>query len=88
MDFLYFIIVGGFAGWLGSMLYKGSGSGIVFNVILGIIGAIVGGWLFGLLNINNILGFSKGSLVGSIITAAVGAFIVLLVYNMFRRKRK
>ena len=61
---------------------------MIVVAILGIIGAIVGGWLFRVMNVNNILGFSKTSVVGSIITAAIGAFIVLLIYNMFRHKRK
>ena len=80
MAFLWYIIVGGFAGWLGSLLFKGSGSGIVFNVILGIIGGVVGGWVFGL------LGIHTSGLIGSIITAAVGAFILLFLFNMFSKK--
>ena len=80
MSFLWFIIVGGFAGWLGSMLFKGQGSGIIFNVILGIIGGVVGGWAFGL------LGLQATGTIGSIITAAVGAFLLLFIFNMISKK--
>jgi len=76
MDWLYIIIVGAIAGWLGSFLFKGSGSGLIWNVLLGIIGAIVGGWLFDKLNIQT-SGFG-----GSILTAAVGAFVLLWVYRL------
>jgi uncharacterized membrane protein YeaQ/YmgE (transglycosylase-associated protein family) len=78
---IWCIIVGGFAGWLASMLYKGSGSGIILNVILGIIGGVVGGWVFNLFKIQ------IDSWIGPIITAVVGAFIVLFIYNTFFKKK-
>ena len=76
MDWLYIIVVGAIAGWLGSFLFRGSGSGLVWNIILGIIGAIVGGWIFGQLNIQT------SGLGGSILTAAIGAFVVLWLYRL------
>ena len=75
-NWLYIVLVGGIAGWLGSLLYKGSGSGMIKNVLLGVIGAMVGGWLFEKLNIET------SGLKGSILTAAVGAFVVLWVFNL------
>jgi len=76
MDWLYIIVVGAIAGWLGSFLFRGSGSGLIWNVILGIIGAIVGGWIFTQLNIQT------SGLSGSILTAAIGAFVVLWFYRL------
>ncbi|MCB0686079.1 MAG: GlsB/YeaQ/YmgE family stress response membrane protein [Saprospiraceae bacterium] len=76
MDWLYIIIVGAIAGWLGSFLFRGSGSGLIWNILLGIIGAVVGGWIFDKLNIQT-SGFA-----GSILTAAIGAFVVLWVYRL------
>lgn len=75
-DWIYIIIVGGLAGWLGSFLFRGRGSGLIWNVILGVIGAVVGGWIFEKLNIQ------VSGLSGTIITAAVGAFVVLWVYML------
>jgi len=79
MSFLGWIIIGGVAGWLGSKFYKGSGSGIIMNIILGIVGGIVGGFVFGL------LGFKASGVLASLITAAVGAVIVLWLYNKLKK---
>ena len=82
MDWLYIIVVGAIAGWLGSFLFRGSGSGLIWNVILGIIGAIVGGWIFTQLNIQT------SGLSGSILTAAIGAFVVLWFYRLIGGGRR
>ena len=82
MDWIYIILVGALAGWLGSFLFRGSGSGLIWNVILGVIGAIVGGWIFAKLNIQ------VSGLQGSILTAAIGAFVVLWVYRLVGGGRK
>ena len=82
MDWIYFLIVGALAGWLGSLLFKGSGSGLFMNIILGILGAIVGGWIFDKLNIET------GGFSGSLITAAVGAFVILWVYRFLGGGRR
>jgi uncharacterized membrane protein YeaQ/YmgE (transglycosylase-associated protein family) len=76
MDWLYIIFVGAIAGWLGSFLFKGSGSGLIWNILLGIMGALVGGWIFEKLDIQT-SGFS-----GTILTAAIGAFVVLWLYRL------
>jgi uncharacterized membrane protein YeaQ/YmgE (transglycosylase-associated protein family) len=82
MEWIYIILVGAIAGWLGSFLFKGSGSGLIWNVILGVIGAIVGGWIFTKLDIQ------VSGLKGSILTAAIGAFVVLWVYRLVGGGRK
>lgn len=65
---LIFIVIGATAGWLAGVLMEGRGYGLVGNIIIGIIGAIAGGFLFGLLG-----------LIGSIVTAIVGAALLLLL---------
>lgn len=65
---LIFIVIGAAAGWLAGVLLEGRGYGLVGNIIIGIIGAIAGGFLFGLLG-----------LIGSIVTAIVGAALLLLL---------
>jgi uncharacterized membrane protein YeaQ/YmgE (transglycosylase-associated protein family) len=66
--FLIFIAIGAVAGWLAGILMKGRGFGLLGNIIIGIVGAIAGGLLFGLLG-----------LIGSIVTAIVGAALLLFL---------
>lgn len=75
------IIVGGIAGLLAEWLIGGIHTGCIGTVIVGIIGAFIGGWLFQVLHIS--LGLS--GLVGDIVTAFVGAAVLLLVIRIFRR---
>ena len=65
------IITGILAGFIASKLQSGSGKGLLVNLFLGIIGAAVGGWLFGL------LGIEANGFIGTLICAVVGALIVL-----------
>jgi uncharacterized membrane protein YeaQ/YmgE (transglycosylase-associated protein family) len=86
MSFILWLIVGGIVGWLASLIMKTDGQqGILLNVVVGIVGAFIGGWLIspmvGMGTINE--GFSIGSLVVSLI----GAIILLAIVNLFRRGR-
>src|SRR5512133_1488160 len=86
MSFILWLIVGGIVGWLASLVMRTDGQqGILLNVIVGIVGAFIGGWLIspmvGTGTIND--GFSIGSLVVSLI----GAVILLAIVNLFRRGR-
>lgn len=78
MDFLYFALIGLVAGWLAGMIMKSSG-GLVFDLVVGVIGALLGGWLFGL------LGIGFGGLAGAIITATVGACVFLALLRLIRK---
>lgn len=80
MEFLYFIIVGAIAGWLAGQIMKGGSFGLITNIILGVIGAIVGGWLLGVAGVS-----VGGGLLGSILTSAIGAMVVLFVAGLFRK---
>ncbi len=77
---LIWIIVGAIAGWLAGLIVKGYGFGLVGNVILGIVGALLGGWLFAQLNIVIMPG-----IIGTIIAARVGAIVLLLLVRVLRR---
>lgn len=70
------IIIGILAGFIAAKFTGGEGKGCIINLILGIIGGAVGGWLFGLLGISVSPGF-----LGELITSAVGAVIVLWIWN-------
>ncbi len=75
------IIVGGIAGLLAEWLIGGIHTGCIGTVIVGIIGAFVGGWLFQVLHVS--IGLS--GIVGDIVTAFVGAAVLLLVIRAIRR---
>ncbi len=82
MDIIVWIIIGGLAGWIASLMWKGSGSGLLINILLGIAGSIVGGFVFGL------LGMQSTGRWGSLVTAVVGAFILLWLRSFFRHTRR
>src|SRR5690606_29224194 len=82
MNFLIMLIVGGIAGWLASMVMRTDGQqGIILNVIVGIIGGFLGGLLLPM------VGLSFGGWIGYLITALIGAVILLAIVNLFRRGR-
>jgi uncharacterized membrane protein YeaQ/YmgE (transglycosylase-associated protein family) len=82
MEILVILIIGAVAGWLGSTVYKGSGLGLIGNIIVGIVGSYVGYWLLGKLGVS--LG---GGWVGAILTGAVGAIVILFLLNLIFRRR-
>lgn len=82
MEIIIILIIGGAAGWLGSMIYKGSGLGIFGNIAVGILGSYVGYWLFGKLDIHLGTGW-----IGTILTGASGAIIILFLLNLLFRRR-
>ena len=82
MEILVTIIIGALAGWLGSMIYKGSGLGILGNIVVGIIGSFVGYWLLGKLGVSLGTGW-----LGAILTGAIGAIIILVILNLLFKKR-
>lgn len=81
MEIIGTLIIGALAGWLGSMIFKGSGLGLLWNIIIGILGGFVGFWLFGVLNISLGEGW-----IGAILTSAVGALIILAIANLISKK--
>jgi uncharacterized membrane protein YeaQ/YmgE (transglycosylase-associated protein family) len=85
MNFIIWLIVGGLVGWVASMIMRTDGQqGLILNIIVGIVGAFLGGWLLapmfgtGTINQND---FSVGSLAVSLL----GAVILLAIVNLFRR---
>jgi len=85
MNLIVWLVVGGLIGWVASMLMH-SPEGILMNVVVGIVGAFIGGWLLspligaGTINSND---FSLGGLAVSLL----GAVILLAIVNLFRRGR-
>jgi uncharacterized membrane protein YeaQ/YmgE (transglycosylase-associated protein family) len=83
MTILAWLVVGLVAGWIGSMIVNRGGEGLVMDIVLGVIGAFVGGFVFNLLGHTGVTGIN----FYSIFVAAVGAVLVLLVtHAVFRRR--
>jgi uncharacterized membrane protein YeaQ/YmgE (transglycosylase-associated protein family) len=85
MGIISWIVLGGIAGWLASIVTKRNDQmGCITNIIAGIVGAAVGGWVFSLFGGTGITGFNLQSLL----VAFVGAIIVLAVVNLILGRRK
>jgi uncharacterized membrane protein YeaQ/YmgE (transglycosylase-associated protein family) len=83
MNLIIWLIVGGVIGWLASIVMKTNAQqGMVLNVIVGIIGAVLGGWLMGRGTINN-----ADLSLPSLLVSFVGAVILLAIVNLIRRGR-
>ncbi|MFC2133660.1 GlsB/YeaQ/YmgE family stress response membrane protein [Bacteroidota bacterium] len=82
MGIIYFLLIGAIAGWLAGLIMKGKGFGLFVNMIVGCIGAVLGGYVFDILEINA-YGF-----VGSLVTALIGALILLWFISLFKKKKK
>ncbi|NHZ34383.1 GlsB/YeaQ/YmgE family stress response membrane protein [Massilia rubra] len=85
MLFIIWIIVGGILGWLASMVMKTDAQqGIILNVIVGIIGAALGGWLLAPLFGTGTINYDDFS-VSSLLVSFLGAVILLAIVNLLRR---
>jgi uncharacterized membrane protein YeaQ/YmgE (transglycosylase-associated protein family) len=81
MSILAWIVLGLIAGFIGSKIVNATGSGVVMDIIIGIVGSVVGGWLFGLFGGSGVTGFN----VPSLLVAVVGSVVLLVVYHAIRR---
>ena len=83
MSILAWIILGLIAGFIGSKIVNRSGQGLVLDIVLGIVGAIVGGFIFDAVGQVGVTGLNLYSLV----VAVIGAFVVLVVYHAVAGRR-
>jgi len=79
MDILYWLIVGGIAGWLAGKVSKGRGFGLVGNIIIGLVGSVVGGYAF------QMLGLAAGGTIGNNRRGLVGGLILVAVVNLIKK---
>jgi uncharacterized membrane protein YeaQ/YmgE (transglycosylase-associated protein family) len=87
MNLIIWLVVGGVIGWLASMVMRTDAQqGVLLNVIVGIIGAVLGGWLISPLIGAGTINQSDFSLAG-LIVSFLGAVILLAIVNLFRRGR-
>ena len=79
MSLIWWIIVGLIAGWAAGKIMRGGGYGPLMDIVLGIVGAIVGGWLLGA------LGIYAGGLIGTIVVAIVGAIFLIWLSRLLKK---
>ena len=82
MSFLAWIVLGLIAGFIGSKLVNKTGEGFVGDVLLGVIGAVVGGWLFSAIGQPGVTGIN----IYSILVAVIGSIVLLMAYHMIFRR--
>jgi uncharacterized membrane protein YeaQ/YmgE (transglycosylase-associated protein family) len=84
MSFVAWIVLGLVAGFIGSKLVNHTGEGLIRDVLLGVVGAFIGGYLFSLFGASGVTGLNLYSLL----VAVIGAVVFLVVYHaIFRRRR-
>lgn len=82
MGLLMFIIVGAVAGWLAGQFMRGNGFGLLGDIVVGIIGAVVGSYIFRAVGVE-----IGGGLIGSVIVAFAGAVLLLFIIRLFTSRR-
>ena len=79
MDIIFSLLLGCLAGFCAGKLMKGGGFGVIMNIVLGLFGGALGGWLFSL------LGIQWGGLLGQLGTAIVGAVAILWIASLIKK---
>jgi uncharacterized membrane protein YeaQ/YmgE (transglycosylase-associated protein family) len=79
LDLLYYIVIGLIAGWLAGRILKERSMGLLGNLVIGVIGAVLGAYIF------EFFGISSGGLIGTLISAVIGAVILLYVIQALRK---
>ena len=82
MEILLMLLIGAIAGWLGSVIFSGGGLGLLGNIVVGIVGSIIGYWLLGELGVS----FGTG-VIAAILTGALGAIVILAIVNLLFNAR-
>ena len=80
INIVWFLVIGAMAGWLAGLLTKGKGFGVLGNIIVGVVGAVIGGHIF------HFVGVSVGDgFLASLVTALIGALVLLFIINLIRK---
>lgn len=83
MSFLAWIVLGLISGFIASKLVNNAGEGMLLDIVLGIVGAFVGGWVFNAFGMVGVTGVN----IYSMIVAVLGAIVVLVLYHALTRRR-
>ena len=81
MYFLWYLLIGLAAGWIASLIFKGSGSGLLVNLIVGLVGGILGGWLVSL------FGWVPTGTWGTFLSSVIDAIVLLWIVSLFIRHK-
>ena len=79
MNIVLFLIIGGVAGWLAGLIMKGRGFGVLANIGIGIVGSVLGGFVF------RLLGLAAQGAVGELVTATAGAVLLLVIVSAIKK---
>jgi uncharacterized membrane protein YeaQ/YmgE (transglycosylase-associated protein family) len=82
MSFIAWIVLGLIAGFIASKLVNKTGEGMLMDIVLGVVGAVIGGWLFRTFGMPGVTGFN----IYSLIVAVVGAAVFLVLYHALTRR--
>ena len=82
MYWLWYILIGLAAGYVASLIVKGSGSGMLLNLVIGMVGGVLGAWLF------RLMGIASTNMLGSLLTSVFGAIVLLLIVGLFTRRKR
>ncbi len=80
MELIWFLLIGLAAGFLAGQIMKGRGFGMVGNIVVGVVGALVGGFL------SQAFGFSTSGLIGPLIVATLGAVLLLFIVGLVKKE--
>jgi len=83
MSIIAWLVLGLIAGFIASRIVNKQGEGLVLNIVLGIVGAFVGGWVFSLFGMSGVTGLN----IYSLLVAVLGAVVVLFIYHALIRRR-
>jgi uncharacterized membrane protein YeaQ/YmgE (transglycosylase-associated protein family) len=83
MSFLAWIVLGLLSGFIASKIINKTGEGMFLDILLGVVGAFVGGWLFSTFGMSGVTGLN----IYSMVVAVVGAVVVLLLYHFLIKRR-
>lgn len=80
MELLWFILIGLAAGWLAGQVMKGGGFGVVGDIVVGVIGALLGGFVFRSLGVS-----AGGGLLGALVVATIGAILLIFILRLIKK---
>ena len=82
MSFIAWVVLGLVAGFIASKVINKQGEGLVMDIVLGVVGAVVGGWVFRMFGMSGVTGLN----IYSLVVAVLGAVVFLLIYHLLVRR--
>lgn len=80
MNIIIFLLIGAVSGWIAGLIWKGGGFGLIGNIIVGVVGGFLGGWIM------SKLGAGGGGLLWQIIVSVIGAWVLLFLISLIKKK--